>query len=74
MLGELGEDLRLGIPGEEVGEDALQGGPCGRNARARQVTVQFKNIESVNKTIIGFLVQSILLTHPPYWRKIGVRQ
>jgi hypothetical protein len=56
------------------GEDALQGGPCERNVGVCQVVVKFKNRESIKKTIVGFLVQSILLTHPPYWRKAGVCQ
>jgi hypothetical protein len=52
MLSELGENLRLGIFGEEVGKDALQGSPHRRNIGARQVVVKFKNLESIKEMIV----------------------
>jgi hypothetical protein len=73
-LGKLGENLRLSILREEVGEVALQRIPRGSYALARQVAIQLKNIESVQETVIRFLAQSVLLTHLPCWRKAGLRQ
>jgi hypothetical protein len=74
MLGKLGEYLGLSILWEEVGEDALQRIPHGSYALSRQVAIHLKNIESVQKTIIRLLAQSVLLTHFPCWRKAGLHQ
>jgi hypothetical protein len=69
-----GEYLGLSILREKVGEDALQRIPHGSYALARQFAIQLKNIESVQKTVIRFLAQSVFLTHFPCWRKAGLHQ